>query len=593
MLEAGALLGAYTIVRPLGAGGMGVVYLARHRHIGRDAAIKVLLPELTKNEDIVARFLTEARATAAIRHPGIVEILDCDIDSSGRAYIVMEYLRGESLANCLARARRSLSALPSVVAVGTQVASGLAAAHERGIVHRDLKPDNLFLATDGSARTPVVIKILDFGIAKLVSGNNEGNTHKTRTGSMLGTPAYMSPEQARDASAIDDRADVYALGCILFEMVAGRPPFVRPGAGEVMIAHVIEAPPTLSSLVPEVDRGLESLVAQMLEKDPAARPQTMTEVQARLEGLLAGRAAPLMTAIMPTVDSGQAHAVVTSTPAPGGSRTPSGGKSPSGSGKSPSGSGLFSRPAEVPLDLPAELSSPSGRVIPGGTLLLPATATTTHSTTMSDSAAEVSASATKTVSTRRRPLVLGAAAAAVGLVVVLAFVLSSGSPTPKSPVAVAPPPPPPVLPAVAPAPPPPPPPKQAAAENPGVETAAIKQDEAPKEAPNEVQIEVDSEPSGAEVWLPSDTEARGHTPFKVALDAKAAPARVILKSRGYADKTVKLDPAKPDPVSVTLEKFASHDHDTDTGTGTGSKQKKGSGITGGKKDPSGYKMMGD
>src|SRR3954467_3703551 len=123
MLEPGAHLGAYTIVRPLGAGGMGVVYLARHRHIGRDAAIKVLLPELTRNEDIVARFLTEARATAAIRHAGIVEILDCDIDPKGRAFIVMEYLRGESVAQRLTRDVTSLKDLSSVITVGIQVSN--------------------------------------------------------------------------------------------------------------------------------------------------------------------------------------------------------------------------------------------------------------------------------------------------------------------------------------------------------------------------------------------------------------------------------------------------------------------------------------
>ena len=392
MLEPGAHLGAYTIVRPIGAGGMGVVYLARHRHIGRDAAIKVLLPELTKNEDIIARFLTEARATAAIRHPGIVEILDCDIDSTGRAYIVMEYLRGESVANCLARARRALSALPTVVSVGSQVANALSAAHERGIVHRDLKPDNLFLSTDGAARTPITIKILDFGIAKLVSSNTD-NTHKTRTGSMLGTPAYMSPEQARDASSIDDRADVYALGCILFELVAGRPPFVRPGAGEVMIAHVIEPPPRLSSLVPDVDPRLESLVSQMLEKDPAARPQTMDEVQSRLEALVSGRPAPLMTAIMPSVDSSQPHIVI-ATPPPG---------SGSGSGSQSPLAGGTARFPDTAASAPVpETTSPSGRMVPGGTLVMPAAnpATTTHSTTMSGSAAEVSSAAvaTKTLS---------------------------------------------------------------------------------------------------------------------------------------------------------------------------------------------------
>src|SRR6185295_14606629 len=163
MLEVGEQLGPYTIIRQLGAGGMGAVFLARHRHIGREAAIKVLLPELTRNEDIVARFLTEARATAAIRHAGIVEILDCDIDPRGRAFIVMEYLRGESVAQRLARAVTSLRDLSTVVSVGTQVAHALSAAHERGIVHRDLKPDNIFLATEGMGSERMTVKILDFG----------------------------------------------------------------------------------------------------------------------------------------------------------------------------------------------------------------------------------------------------------------------------------------------------------------------------------------------------------------------------------------------------------------------------------------------
>src|SRR5262249_53040048 len=188
--------GAYTIPRRLGAGGMGEVYLARHRHIGRDAAIKVLLPELSQNEDVVARFFTEARATAAIRHPGIVEILDCDVHKSGRAYIVMEFLEGENLAERLERAGSFARDLPGAGSILAQVASALAAAHAKGIVHRDLKPDNIFLTGTVAAGGAPSVKILDFGIAKLVVDDGEGR-NKTRTGSLLGTPTYMSPEQCR------------------------------------------------------------------------------------------------------------------------------------------------------------------------------------------------------------------------------------------------------------------------------------------------------------------------------------------------------------------------------------------------------------
>src|SRR4051794_15409066 len=220
MFEVGEHVGAYTIVRRLGAGGMGEVYLARHRHIGRDAAIKVLLPELSQNDDVVARFFTEARATATIRHPGIVEILDCDVHKTGRAYIVMEFLDGENLAECLVRVKSFAHDLPTAAALMAQAASAVGAAHAKGIVHRDLKPDNAFLVGSfgaglvGGGAVPLV-KILDFGVAKLVTDDGQGR-NKTRTGSLLGTPTYMSPEQCRGAGNIDHRTDIYALGCMAF-----------------------------------------------------------------------------------------------------------------------------------------------------------------------------------------------------------------------------------------------------------------------------------------------------------------------------------------------------------------------------------------
>jgi tRNA A-37 threonylcarbamoyl transferase component Bud32 len=500
MLDIGAQLGPYIIIRQLGAGGMGVVFLARHRHIGREAAIKVLLPELTRNEDIVARFLTEARATAAIRHPGIVEILDCDIDPSGRAFIVMEYLRGESLAQRLARGTTALRDLAAVVTVGSQVASALAAAHARGIVHRDLKPDNIFLATDGGASGAVTIKILDFGIAKLISGDGEQGLNKTRTGSLLGTPAYMSPEQCRDASAIDHRADVYALGCILFEMVAGRPPFVRQGSGEIIVAHVVEPPPSLSSLAPDVDPALEALIAQMLQKDPAARPQTMSEIAGRLEALASGRPA-IITAVMPTTeDAPPSGPIAVSTSISTAARAPSG--------------------AGVPAAVTASASRP---VLAGGTRVM---AAGRHFTTMSDSAAEVGeeiAGPAKRRSGRLVAAVAGLGALALGgLLIFKSHAAPPAAPAPE-PVRAAP------------APPPPP---------------------TPPPAPKDVTLEVVSEPADAEVWLATDKAARGRTPFRVTVDRQAAPTQLILKAHGYADGTVDLDPQAPSPIKVTLVKAA-------------------------------------
>src|SRR5215471_11969026 len=372
MLEVGAQVGPYNIVRRLGAGGMGEVYLGRHRHIGRDAAIKVLLPELSKNEDVVARFFTEARATAAIRHPGIVEILDCDVLPSGRAYIVMEFLQGENLAERLARVGSFADEMQTAASIVVQVAGALAAAHAKGIVHRDLKPDNVFLCGEAAPGVPPPVKILDFGIAKLVADDGQGK-NKTRTGSLLGTPTYMSPEQCRGAGSIDHRTDIYALGCMAFEMLAGRPPFVRSGSGEVLVAHLVEPPPQLSSLVPNAPPEIEAVVGAMLEKDPAARPQTMAEIIMRVEAAFGGRIGPVVAepgsgAIrLPTPALGAPAARPVPTPALG-------------------------APAARPVPTPA-LGAPAAYatvpaapspVIAGGTRVLPAVSRTTLSDTASE-----------------------------------------------------------------------------------------------------------------------------------------------------------------------------------------------------------------
>ena len=285
MFAVGDKLGAYTIQRRIGAGGMGAVYLAEHLHIGRKAAIKVLLAELSSRPDIVARFFNEARATGLLKHPGIVEILDCDVHSSGRAYIVMEFLEGETLGASLERIGSFEEEPTSAAAIAGQIAAALTAAHGKGIVHRDLKPDNIFLTSTPDEETPIRVKILDFGIAKLF-GDGSAEGRKTRTGSLLGTPLYMSPEQCRGAGQIDHRSDIYSLGCIIFELLSGRPPFVREGHGELIIAHNSEPPPELASLVPSVAPALAGLVARMLAKDVAQRPQAMADVVRELEDLL-------------------------------------------------------------------------------------------------------------------------------------------------------------------------------------------------------------------------------------------------------------------------------------------------------------------
>ena len=229
---------------------MGVVYLGEHQRIARKAAIKVLLPEFSADQQVVARFFNEARATSMIEHPGIVEILDSDVLPDGSAFIVMEFLKGESLGNL--QRRGDHLPLQRALFLARHMADALAAAHERQIVHRDLKPDNVYLPSGGNQP----IKILDFGIAKLQAGGKEG-FYKTRTGVLLGTPAYMSPEQCRGAGEIDHRTDIYSLGCMLFEMASGRLPFNLQGFGEMIYAHMSETPPLLRSIVPSVPAAIE------------------------------------------------------------------------------------------------------------------------------------------------------------------------------------------------------------------------------------------------------------------------------------------------------------------------------------------------
>ncbi len=268
----GTVIGQYRVTRVLGRGGMGMVYEAEHTLLGRTAAVKVLLPDLSSKQEVVQRFFNEARAATAIKHPGIVEIYDFGWTSDGAAFIVMELLQGESL-----RTRRTRGAMGygAALALTRQIAGALAAAHAKGIVHRDLKPDNVYVVPDPEVPGGERIKLLDFGIAKLA--DSASGQHKTRTGAVIGTPAYMAPEQCRGV-AIDSRADLYSLGCILFELCCGRPPFVGEGEGDVLAAHIHVPPPALSSVARGVPAELEALVHRLLAKPPADRVQTAEEV---------------------------------------------------------------------------------------------------------------------------------------------------------------------------------------------------------------------------------------------------------------------------------------------------------------------------
>ncbi len=277
----GDVLGSYRILSRLGAGGMGSVWLAEHQLLGSRAAIKVLLPDMSVHPKIVQRFFDEARSASRIQDPGIVRVLDFGWHEQ-RAYLVMEHLAGETLAGRMER----LHVMPPVEAVRLlqQCAIAMAAAHARGIVHRDLKPDNIFLVPDAAVIGGERIKILDFGIAKLVDQTDPGFSH-TQTGVIMGTPAFMSPEQCRGAGGIDHRTDVYALGCVLFVMLCGRPPFIAPTTGDMIASHLTQLPPAPSSFVATLPPEIDELVLRCLEKDPEQRFQSMTEL-VRAGGLI-------------------------------------------------------------------------------------------------------------------------------------------------------------------------------------------------------------------------------------------------------------------------------------------------------------------
>ena len=277
-LVTGARLGRYEIRAPLGAGGMGEVYAAHDPQIGRDVALKVLPAAFSADPERLARFDQEARAAGALNHPNILSVYDVGMHD-GVSYVVAELLEGESLRQVLAA-----GALPQRKAIdyATQIARGLAAAHERGIVHRDLKPDNIFITADGRA------KVLDFGLAKLTAPSGAPDpadvtrAAETDPGVVLGTVGYMAPEQVR-GQRVDHRADVFSFGCILYEMISGRKAFHRPTAVETLNAILTQEPPDLSESDRPFAPALERVMLRCLEKNPAARFQSASDLAFALE----------------------------------------------------------------------------------------------------------------------------------------------------------------------------------------------------------------------------------------------------------------------------------------------------------------------
>jgi hypothetical protein len=320
-MQIGDSLGNFRLVEELAKGGFGKVYLAEHVESGHRVAVKVLHSQWSSEKEQVQRFFNEARAATRIDDPGIVKVLDLGYSPSGEAYLIAEYLAGESLGR---RLKRGPLAPAKAAQVARQIARALGKAHDAKIVHRDLKPDNIILVPDEEVGDGERAKVLDFGIAKL----GESGQAATLTSTVFGTPHYMSPEQCRSAAHVDPRSDIYSLGCILFEMLAGRPPFTGE-AGDVIGKQQYISPPRLSELAPGTPPELEELVVRLLAKDPAHRPSSMTEVAQALRAFVDG--APPSASITP------ARVIAPSLPA--GDTLPA----------AVSGAATVARPAPVPM----------------------------------------------------------------------------------------------------------------------------------------------------------------------------------------------------------------------------------------------------
>jgi serine/threonine protein kinase len=267
------VLGSYVLLERLGAGGMGEVFKARHRTLDRVCALKTIRKDRLASLDAVNRFLREARAAARLDHPNIVKIYDAD-QAGGTYYLAMEFVEGTDLAHLVVQ--QGPLPVPQACAYVCQAALGLQHAHEQGLVHRDIKPQNLLLKADGSQ-----VKVLDFGLALITAGPHV--TTLTQEGLLMGTPAYMAPEQFENAHTADIRADIYSLGCSLFYLLTGRPPFAGPTAMEVLAAHLKGKIPSLSTAGAAAPPELDALLRRLLAKKPEERLQTPAEVARALE----------------------------------------------------------------------------------------------------------------------------------------------------------------------------------------------------------------------------------------------------------------------------------------------------------------------
>ncbi|HXU07205.1 MAG TPA: serine/threonine-protein kinase [Polyangia bacterium] len=276
----GKKINNYELRELVGDGAMGVVYLAEHPVLRRRVAVKLLKRQYLESPSLVSRFVNEARAAAAIHHPNVIEVIDVGLVEQEVPYIMMEYLDGEPLSRRLTRERLGVG---KAMDIAIQAARAVAASHAMEIVHRDLKPENLFLVPDPMSAGGERVKVLDFGIAKLRPDWAGDDGPKTRTGVIFGTPAYMSPEQCRGLNdEVDATTDVYALGCILFEMLSGRAPYISQGWGDVLMMHMSDAIPIASAENPRVTPAIDHVIRKALAKSKTDRYPNMRDMHRAL-----------------------------------------------------------------------------------------------------------------------------------------------------------------------------------------------------------------------------------------------------------------------------------------------------------------------
>jgi eukaryotic-like serine/threonine-protein kinase len=537
----GKRIGNYDIQAKIGEGGMGMVYLGVHPQIGKRVAIKVLHEELSSKADVVSRFFTEARSVNDINHPNIVDIVDFGdytCDGTVFKYIIMEFLEGESLSS---RIRREGVTIRETLHIMAQCASALAASHGKGVVHRDLKPENIYLLPRGQDRN--YVKLLDFGIAKL-TGDGVGGaamSSKTRTGMVIGTPAYMSPEQCEGRGLIDHRSDIYALGVVMYELLTGRVPFPGDGFGEVLVAHLTRDPDPPSQLNPNLPPEIEAIVVHCLRKDKGQRFQSMSDLLSAINDPVAHFQLWAQSAQLPagTASANAFMSTVFSSPSPPAPSWPAAtGPLPSGpQGWQPQGAPTAGSGMNLAVDAP--VVSGQGPTSTGMAVLRPSAPlepmapahTGPRPTTLSGASGEATG-------TGRRPasvlLMLGGAVA-LGIAITVGVKLAKRPPRIEGPVVTA------------------------QGEDRGKDKGPAGDrggDKGPDKAPAAelVTIQIKSDPPQADVIRGDEIDGPpGKTPLTLKVK-KGAPLDLKLRLPGYNEETRSVPTAADGVVEVALSK---------------------------------------